>query len=114
MLDKNENMLDKPDGYITFVDRDRNEVQVNINRHQGARPQMRMTVFDAGSPGVPTEKPKGNIQLIQVGDQYSIAHVDKTVNEIHPIRVGDIVYSPAWSPEEPMRFALDWQDRCQS
>ena len=28
------------------------------------------------------------------------------VNEIEPIRVGDIVYSPAWSPEEPMRFAL--------
>ena len=106
VLDKNENILDKPDGYITFVDRDRNEVQVNINRRQGARPQMRMTVFDAASPGVPTEKPKGNIQLIQVGDQYSIAHVDKVVNEIHPIRVGDIVYSPAWSPEEPMRFAL--------
>ena len=67
---------------------------------------MQMTVFDANSPGVPTEKPKGNIQLIQVGDQFSIAHIDKVVNEIHPIRVGDIVYSPAWSPEEPMRFAL--------
>jgi hypothetical protein len=106
VLDKNENVLDKPDGYITFVDPERNEVQVNINRHQGARPQMKLTVFDANSPGVPTEKPKGNIQLLQVGDQYSIAHVDKVVNEIHPLRVGDIVYSPAWSPEEPMRFAL--------
>lgn len=106
ILDKNENVLDKPDGYITFVDLERNEVQVNINRRQGARPQMKMTVFSAGSPGVPTEKPKGNIQLIQVGDQYSIAHIDKIVNAIDPIRVGDIVYSPAWSPEEPMRFAL--------
>ena len=67
---------------------------------------MKMTVFNADSPGVPTEKPKGNIQLIQVGEQYSIAHIDKMVNEIDPIRVGDIVYSPAWSPEEPMRFAL--------
>ena len=106
VLDKNENVLDKPDGYITFVDLERNEVQVNINRRQGARPQMKMTVFSANSPGVPTEKPKGNIQLIQVGEQYSIAHIDKMVNEIDPIRVGDIVYSPAWSPEEPMRFAL--------
>ncbi|MGD0040942.1 MAG: hypothetical protein ABSE84_11090 [Isosphaeraceae bacterium] len=105
-LDKTENVLDKPDGYITFVDLQRNEVQVNINRRQGARPQMKMTVFSADSPGVPTEKPKGNIQLIQVGEQYSIAHIDKMVNEIDPIRVGDIVYSPAWSPEEPMRFAL--------
>ncbi|MBV8126498.1 MAG: hypothetical protein JO114_02405 [Planctomycetaceae bacterium] len=106
VLDKNENVLDKPDGYITFVDLTRNEVQVNVNRRQGARPQMKMTVFVAGSPGVPTEKPKGNIQLIQVGDQYSIAHIDKMVKDIDPIRVGDIVYSPAWSPEEPMRFAL--------
>src|SRR5208337_474333 len=79
---KDENVLDKPDGYITFVDLARREVQVNINRRQGARPQMKMTIFDAGSPGVPTEKPKGNIQLIQVGDQYSIAHIDKIVNEI--------------------------------
>jgi hypothetical protein len=106
VLDKSENVLDRPDGYITFVDLERNEVHVDINRRQGARPQMKMTVFDAASPGVPTEKPKGNIQLIQVGDQYSIAHIDKVVNEIHPIRIGDIVYSPAWSPEEPMRFAL--------
>ena len=105
-LDKTETVLDKPDGYITFVDLQRNEVQVNINRRQGARPQMRMTVFSANSPGVPTERPKGNIQLIQVGEQYSIAHIDKMNNEIDPIRIGDIVYSPAWSPEEPMRFAL--------
>ena len=106
VLDKNENVLDKPDGYITFVDLTRNEVQVNINRRQGARPQMKMTVFSANSPGVPTEKPKGSIQLIQVGEQYSIAHIDKMNKEIDPIRIGDIVYSPAWSPEEPMRFAL--------
>ena len=67
---------------------------------------MKMTVFDADSPGVPTERPKGNIQLIQVGDQTSIARIDRVVSTINPIRVGDIVYSPAWSPEEPMRFAL--------
>jgi hypothetical protein len=105
-LDKNVNVLDKPDGYITFVDLDRREVQVNVNRHQGARPQMQMTIFDAQSPGVPTEKPKGNIELIQVGEQYSIARITRVTSPIDPIRVGDIVYSPAWSPDEPMRFAL--------
>ena len=106
VLDKNENVLDKPDGYITFVDLDRREVQVNINRHQGARPQMKMTVFAANSPGIPTEKPKGNITLIQVGEQYSVGRIDRVSSTIDPIRLGDIVYSPAWSPEEPMRFAL--------
>jgi hypothetical protein len=106
LLDKDINVLDKPDGYITFVDLDRREVQVNINRHQGARPQMKMTVFDAGSPGIPTEKPKGNIELIQVGDQFSIARITRVASTINPLRIGDIVYSPAWSPDEPMRFAL--------
>jgi hypothetical protein len=105
-LDKNINVLDKPDGYITFVDLDRREVQVNVNRHQGARPQMEMTVFDARSPGVPTETPKGNIVLIQVGDQFSIARITRVASSIDPIKIGDVVYSPAWSPDEPMRFAL--------
>jgi hypothetical protein len=105
-LDKTDVMLDKPGGYISYVDLDRREVHVNITRRMGARPQMRMTVFDAGSPGVPTETPKGNIQLTHVGDQYSIARIDRVNSSINPIRIGDIVYSPAWSPDEPMRFAL--------
>jgi hypothetical protein len=105
-VEQSENILDRPDGYITFVDDERREVQVNINRRQGARPQMKMTVFAAGSPGIPTERPKGNIELIQVGEQYSIARIIKTNSTIDPIRIGDIVYSAAWSPNEPMRFAL--------
>jgi hypothetical protein len=105
-LEQRENVLDRPDGYITYVDLERREVHVNVTRRQGARPQMRLTIFAAGSPGVPTEQPKGNIQLIQVGDDESIARIDRQVSSIDPIRVGDIVYSPAWSPDEPMRFAL--------
>lgn len=105
-VEQRENVLDRPDGYVTYVDHDRREVQVNVTRRQGARPQMKMTIFAADSPGVPTEQPKGNIQLIQVGDDYSIGRIDRTVSTINPIRVGDIVYSAAWSPNEPMRFAL--------
>ncbi len=67
---------------------------------------MKMTIFDARSPGIPTEKPKGNIELTAIGDQFSTARIIKTDNPIDPIRVGDIVYSAAWSPNQPMRFAL--------
>jgi len=105
-VEQKENVLDSPDGYVTYVDLDRREVHVSVNRHQGARPQMKMTIFAAGSPGIPTEKPKGNVELIQVGDRFSIARIEKTNSSIDPIRVGDIVYSAAWSPNEPMRFAL--------
>ena len=72
----------------------------------GARPQMKMTIFDKHSPGIPTEKPKGSIELTSVGERFSTAKIIKTYSAIDPIRVGDIVYSAAWSPNQPMRFAL--------
>jgi hypothetical protein len=105
-IEKQELILDRPDGYVTYVDYERNEVLVNLTRRQGARPQMKMTIFDARSPGIPTEKPKGNIELTSIGDQFSTGRIVKTDNPIDPIRVGDIVYSAAWSPNQPMRFAL--------
>jgi peptidoglycan hydrolase CwlO-like protein len=104
--EKVDTILDHPDGYITFVDYERGEVQLNINRGMGARPQMAMSVFDANAPGIPTEKPKGTIELTKVGDQFSIARITKTVSPIDPLRTGDIIYTPAWSPNNPTRFAL--------
>jgi hypothetical protein len=72
----------------------------------GARPQMKMSIFDRNAPGVPTEKPKGTVELIYVGETYSIARIVKTFDMTNAIRTNDIVYSPSWSPNEPMRFAL--------
>jgi hypothetical protein len=105
-IEKNELILDRPDGHVTYVDYERREVLVDLNRRQGVRPQMKMTIFDAASPGIPTEKPKGNIELVSIGDQFSAARIIKTFKATDPIRVGDIVYSAAWSPNQPMRFAL--------
>jgi hypothetical protein len=102
----NELILDRPDGYVTYVDYETKEVLVSVNRRMGARPQMKMTIFDARSPGIPTEKPKGSIELTSVGETNSHARVIRTDSAIDPIRVGDIVYSPAWSPNQPTRFAL--------
>ena len=74
---------------------------------------MKMTIFDAHSAGIPTEKPKGTIELIQVGEDHSIARILKTNSPIEPFRIGDIVYSPAWSPDEPMQVRPHRQDRRQ-
>jgi hypothetical protein len=101
-----ENVLDRPDGRITYVDYGRGEVRTNLTYGMGARPQMQMTIFDSNSPGIPTEKPKGVIELTQVSEKYSIARIVETKSPIDPIRDNDIVYSPAWSPNNPMRFAL--------
>jgi hypothetical protein len=104
--ERKETVLDRPDGYVTYVDYETRELHVSLTRRQGAQPQMKMTIFDAKSPGIPTEKPKGNIELTHIGDKFSTARITKIENPIDPIRVGDIVYSAAWSPYQPMRFAL--------
>lgn len=101
-----DTILDHPDGYITFVDYNAMQVHTNINRGMGAHPQMVLSVFDAHSPGIPTDKPKGTIEITKVGDRISVARIVKTINPIEPIREGDIVYSPAWSPNNPTRYAL--------
>lgn len=104
--ERSDVILDHPDGYVSYVDYESREVQVNINRSMGARPQMKMAIFDSRSPGVPTEKPKGTIQLTKIGDRFSVGRIVETKNPIDPIRAGDIVYSAAWSPNTPTRFAL--------
>ncbi len=98
--------LDQPDGYVTFVDYDTKEVLVSITASMGAHPRMKMTIMDPHSPFIPTEKPKGSIELTSIGDTSSRARIIKTSNPADPIRVGDIVYTPAWSPNRPTRFAL--------
>jgi hypothetical protein len=105
-VERKETILDRPDGRITFVDYRRGEIRTNVSRSTGARPLMRFTIFDANAAGIPTDKPKGSIELITVGDRDSIARVLQTTSTVDPIRVGDIVYSAAWSANEPMRFAL--------
>ena len=98
--------LDAPDGLVTYVDYEKKEVTVGINRGMGARPKLKFMIFKASSRGVPTEKPKGRIELTSVGEKSSHARIIETDNPIDPIRVGDIVYSPVWSPNGPTRFAL--------
>lgn len=105
-VERRETVLDRPDGQVTFVDYGRGEIHANVTRSTGARPQMQFAIFDAGSPGLPTDKPKGTVQLVQVNDRESVGQILKTNSSIDPIRVGDHLYSAAWSPNEPMRFAL--------
>ena len=107
--DKNEVTLGKPSGKITFVDYNRGEVRVDIGRSKGATEQLQFTVFDKASPGLPTDRPKAKIELVQVSDRDAVARIDTATTEelrkkIDPrtgrgltnIRVGDFIYSPGF------------------
>lgn len=104
-VEKTETHLEASNGRILFADYTRGEVRTTLSRNQGAREQMIFTVFDKNAPGIPSDRPKGSIQLIQVGNNGSIGRIVSTEQTINPIAVGDQLYSPAFSAE-PRLFAL--------
>ncbi|MDB5351703.1 MAG: hypothetical protein JWN86_2950 [Planctomycetota bacterium] len=106
IAEKKDTVLDKKDGVVQFVDYGRGEVRTSIGRSVGAHEQMVLSVFDKNAPGLPTDKPKGTVELIQVGPNGSLARIIDTKNSINPIRSGDQLYSPTWDPGRPQQFAL--------
>lgn len=105
-VEADEQIMDVPDGRIVYVDHARNEVRTTLNRRQGARERMQFAIFDRDSPGLPTDRPKATIELIRVTDSGSIGRILDTRTLSNPIRDNDLVYSAAWSPDQPQRFAL--------
>jgi hypothetical protein len=94
--EKSETQLESPNGRILYADYNRGEVRTTLSRRQGASEQMIFTVFDRNAPGIPSDKPKGTIQLIEVGENGSIGRIVRTEETINPIAVGDLLYSPAF------------------
>ncbi len=105
-VEKDEEIMDVPDGRIVFVDYVRSEVRTTLGRQQGARERMQFSVFDRNAVGLPTDKPKGVIELVRVNSNDSLARIVKTNTPSDPIRNNDFVYSAAWSADRPKRFAL--------
>lgn len=104
-LELNENVLERADGKVTFVDYNRDEVRTTLNRGMGAREQLVFTIFDRDAAGLPTDKPKATIELIKVGETESVGKIVKLMKDYEPVRIGDQVYSPAFG-ERPQTFAL--------
>jgi hypothetical protein len=88
--------METPNGRITYVDNTRGEVRTTLTRRDGAHPQLVFRVFDRDSPGLPTDKPKGTIELISVNDKYSLGRIVKTERTNEPIRYNDQLYSPSF------------------
>lgn len=103
---QDENIMERPDGLITYVDYNRKEVRTNLNKSMGVQPQMKFTVFDSRAAGVPADKPKGTIELIEVGEYGSRAKITSIARSVDPIRASDLVYSPSFHRQAPARFAL--------
>lgn len=103
---RKEDILDNPDGKVTFVDYGTKTARVDVTRSMGVRPTMRFTIFDRKAVGIPTDKPKGQIEITEVGTQYSIGRIIETKDLAKPIVAGDLLYSAGWNATEPQQFAL--------
>lgn len=110
-LSLKETELGKAIGRVTYVDYTRSEVRLSVNSAMGARALMKFSVFDRDARGIPTDKPKGVVEIVSVGDPAkgvpdSLARIIETKDATNPIRYNDQIYSPAFLPDYPQRFAL--------
>ncbi len=108
---RKEDVMSKSGGRVTYVDYGSRTVRVNVNKAQGVRPLMRFTIFDKNAAGITSDRPKGSIELIKVGDPSlgendSLARIVKTFDPADPIRYNDNIYSVGWSYDHPQRFGL--------
>jgi RNA polymerase sigma factor (sigma-70 family) len=102
----NEEIVDPTDGLVTYIDYEGNEVLVSNNKGMGVRPHMKLGIRDArATKNFPATR-KGTIEIISVDENNSKARIIKTTSPTSPIRVGDIAFSPFWSPGGPTRFAF--------
>ncbi len=106
VVELKENVLDKKDGTISYVDYTQDRVGTDLRRSQGVREQMVFTVFDRDAKGIPSDKPKGTIELIKVGETGSIARIIETKKSTEPLRPGDQLYSPVFDANKPLQYAL--------
>jgi hypothetical protein len=115
LFEKQETVMDAPDGHITAIDYTDGIVRTDINKAMGVRPQMKFAVFDQRSP-IPNDHPKAWIEIISLDANGSVGKIMPAVRrgvslqssaDIEaPIRQGDYVYSNVWSPNSPARYAL--------
>jgi hypothetical protein len=105
-LGKETDPLDKPDGRIVHVNQAQKRAWIDLGKADGLTRQMSFSVFDQGLTAVANAKPKARIEVVQISDDHMAeARIvqDKVSDLIQP---GDVVFTPAWSPGEHVRFAL--------
>ena len=108
---KRENILetDLPKGAITKVDNRNSVCWVDKGSADNARPQLTFSVLAAGGTGKAGKRErKGAIEIVKVlGEHLSEARITDVTNALQdPILAGDLLFNPAWDPNQQERIAL--------
>lgn len=105
LLEKDITHLESANGYVKYVDHNRDEVFTTLSSRAGAREQMIFSVFDRNATGIAADKPKATVQLVRVDQNGSIGRITKRFGDLSPIQIGDQLYSPSFDAQ-PRTYAL--------
>ena len=95
-----------PDGKILFVNQRTGRALINLGRSDALRRQVTFTVYAVDVNNVAQEDPKGTVEVVRiVGDHTAEVRImDDSLSE--PILAGDVIYTPLWSSNTSLRFAI--------
>jgi len=98
-------LTENPDGHIVRVNQRQQMVWIDRGRADGLLRQTTFAIYDHNERGASSNKSKGRIEVLTVGENMSEARIleDSPAN---PIIGGDIIDTPAWSPGQRIHFAL--------
>jgi hypothetical protein len=98
--------FDVPDAMVKSVNARERVLYIDVGWGDNLREQQTFSVFDKGTSGIMQARPKGRITVMQVVDEHlAMCRIeeDSLTNIIVP---GDVVFTPAWEPGRPLRFAV--------
>jgi hypothetical protein len=125
--------FDQPRGRVLNFNPGDQTVSIDVGSDQRVTPQLSFLVYGRGPGGKPQPEPKAKIEVISVqGKRQSLArvtqvakpeaarpaNVDSTSDEFwikdsrlfyrarNPILTGDLIYNPAWDPNQRVHVAL--------
>jgi hypothetical protein len=98
-------LFENPDGHIKLVNQRQRLVWIDVGRADGLLRQTTFSVFDHDENGVSNAKRKARIEVVNLDEHLAEARIleDTPAN---PIIIGDVIFSPAWSPGQRVHFAL--------
>ncbi len=99
---------DAPKGKIIQLDRNGTTAYLNLGRAENVKPQLTFSVSGVGPAGKSTRQRKGTLEVMKVlGEHLCEARVTEVYDPgREPILTGDLVFNPAWTPNQPEHVAI--------
>ncbi|WP_166831515.1 hypothetical protein [Thalassoroseus pseudoceratinae] len=107
--------FERPDGKIQWVDNTSHLVWINIGEAEGLEPRTTFSIYEKGNRGVGRasediergpEDIKGAIEVTRILGAHSAEARIVSEDIYNPIAIDDPIYSPAWGPNQTMKFAF--------